>query len=254
MATSTLPATVPVPRHALTFALDELEWRQAENGRSDDYTLRGHAAVFNRLSDDLGGFRELLEPGAFRAALRGSPDVRLLFNHDPNFVLARTSAGSLELREDGTGLHVWARVAPLTWVADLRASMQRGDIDQMSFAFTLRDGGDDWAVADDGTVVRTIRADGVDTLFDVSVVTFPAYPQTDAAMRELRHAVDSGRLPADVLGEPAATDGTAAPSGPAADAPRTHQGGGASRALAIARRRARLAIERTPTPTRSESS
>lgn len=192
METDTLPA-LPVLRRAVTLPLDEVEWRDSNNGT--DYTMRGHAAVFGRLSEDLGGFRELIEQGAFRDALRGTPDVRLLFNHDPNFVMARTRSGSLELREDQTGLHVWARVAPMQWVTDLRTSMQRGDIDQMSFAFTIRDGGDDWAIAEDGTVVRTIRADGVDELFDVSVVTFPAYPQTDAAMRSvLDDAVKRGRL------------------------------------------------------------
>lgn len=197
-------------RHAVKFTLENVEWRQAENGRSDDYTLRGHAAVFNKLSDDLGGFRELLEPGAFRAALRGSPDVRLLIDHQ-GLPLARTASGTLELREDSVGLHVWARVAPSERTTELRSAMQRGDVDQMSFAFTLHDGegADDWAVTDTGSVVRTIRADGVADLYDVSVVTFPAYPQTDAGMRDLRTAVDLGRLPASVLGEPDPTESPA---------------------------------------------
>jgi HK97 family phage prohead protease len=237
---------VPVLRH--TFALDHVEWRQAENGRSEDFTLRGHAAVFNKLSEDLGGFREILEPGAFRAALRKNPDVRLLFNHDPNYVMARTASGTLELREDQAGLHVWARVAPLAWVADLRASMQRGDIDQMSFAFTLRDEGDDWAVTEDGTVVRTIRGDGVDLLADVSVVTYPAYPQTDAGMRELRTAVEHGRLPASVLGEPDPTmPASAPPDGVAGeDVSRTAPGGDANpnHRLQLARRKARKRMSR----------
>lgn len=245
MSSLMVPAS-PVLRHA--FSLDNIEWRQAENGRSEDYTLRGHAAVFNHLSDDLGGFRELLQPGAFRAALRKQPDVRLLFNHDPNFVMARTASGTLELREDSTGLHVWARIAPLKWVDDLRTSMQRGDIDQMSFAFTLRDeeGSDEWAVAEDGTVIRTIRSDGVADLFDVSVVTYPAYPQTDAAMRELRSAVDRGRLPASVLGEPASVEATA-PFGVAGDESTPHApGGGVNRELQAAKRRARIQAAKTP--------
>lgn len=205
---STLTAPAGELRHALTVKFNDLEFRKAQNGRSDNYTLRGHAAVFNSLSEDLGGFRELLEPGAFRAALRGNPDVRLLFNHDSNRVLARTTASvdgkpSLELREDKDGLHVWAVIQPRSWVNDLAIEMAGGLIDQMSFAFSLREEGDDWAVAEDGTVVRTIRRDGVDGLFDVSVVTYPAYPATEVGMRELRNAVDRGRLPASVLGEPA---------------------------------------------------
>ncbi len=213
MTSLTEPATVPGLRHALTVTFDDLEFRKAQNGRSENYTLRGHAAVFNSLSEDLGGFRELLEPGAFRSALRGTPDVRLLFNHDSNRVLARTTASvdgkpSLELREDKTGLHVWAVIQPRSWVNDLAVEMAGGLIDQMSFAFSLREGGDDWAVTEDGTVVRTIRADGVEDLFDVSVVTFPAYPASEVGMRELRNAVESGRLPASVLGESAETVAT----------------------------------------------
>lgn len=214
---TTLPA-LPVLRRAITLPLDTVEWRDSGNG--NDYTLRGHAAVFGRLSEDLGGFREMLEPGAFRGALRGGPDVRLLFNHDPNFVMARTASQTLELREDATGLHVWARVAPTQWVTDLRTSMQRGDVDQMSFAFTIREGGDDWAIAEDGTVVRTIRTDGVEQLFDASVVTYPAYPQTDAAMRTvLDDAVKRGRL---VLPGAAETDDAALQAAADAEARTRH--------------------------------
>ncbi len=222
MSSTIEPAPLPGLRHALTVTFEDLEFRKAQNGRSDNYTLRGHAAVFNSLSEDLGGFRELLEPGAFRAALRGNPDVRLLFNHDSNRVLARTTAyvdgkPSLELREDKDGLHVWAVIQPRSWVNDLAVEMAGGLIDQMSFAFSLREDGDDWAVADDGTVVRTIRRDGVDGLFDVSVVTYPAYPATEVGMRELRNAVDRGRLPASVLEEPAVADVTEAAEERSAD-------------------------------------
>jgi len=243
-----LPAALPVVRHA---HFDELDFRKAQNGRSENYTLRGHAAVFNSLSDDLGGFRELLEPGAFRGALRGTPDVRLLFNHDMNRVMARTTAKvdgkpSLELREDKSGLHVWAVVTPRMWVDDLAIEMAGGLIDQMSFAFDIKEeGGDDWAVAEDGTVVRTIRQDGVDTLYDVSVVTYPAYASTEVAMRELRNAVASGRLPAEVLGEPASPQ-VSAPISAVDEAPRGLSGGAVQ--LERARRKARMAIERTPTP------
>lgn len=238
-------------RHAVVARFDELDIRKAQNGRSENYTLRGHAALFNSLSDDLGGFRELIEPRAFRKALRGKPDVRLLVNHDANRVLARTTAQvdgkeSLELREDKDGLHVWAVIQPRTWVDDLAVEMRSGLIDQMSFAFTIGEGGDDWAVTEDGIVVRTIRADGVDELFDVSVVTYPAYTQTDAAMRELRNAVARGRLPAEVLGESAKTE-VSAPN-PAADAAPRRIAGGAVQ-LERARRKARMALERTPTPT-----
>lgn len=178
--------------------IEDIEWR--ESGTGDDYTFRGHAAPFNKLSEDLGGFRELIEPGFFRSALRKTPDVRFLVNHDANLILARTASGTLELREDQKGLHVWARVGKTSYARDLRISMQRGDLDQMSFAFTVLAGGDDWAVAEDGTIVRTLRADGSDELFDVSVVTFPAYTQTDASMRSLARALQTAP-PDEVLQE-----------------------------------------------------
>lgn len=192
------PVLQPAVKRDLVVPLDSVEWRDSGNPEAkNETTLRGHAAVFNSLSEDLGGFREIIEPGAFRAILRKQPDVRLLFNHDPNYVMARTASDSLELREDGSGLHVFARVdRSISWVNDLRASMQRGDIDQMSFAFTIREGGDDWAVTEDGQIVRTIRADGVDGLYDASVVTYPAYRKTDVNMRSvLDQAISTGRLP-----------------------------------------------------------
>lgn len=249
MSAITEPASESAVRRALVVPLEQVEWRESGNG--SDFTLRGHAAVFNSLSEDLGGFRELIESGAFRGALRGKPDVRLLFNHDPNFVMARTASGSLELREDKDGLHVWARVAPLGWVKDLRESMQRGDIDQMSFAFTIREGGDDWAVTEDGSIVRTIRADGVDELFDVSVVTYPAYRATAVSMRSvLENAARNGRLPEDVAG--AITDLAPETAGADESTSRSDAGGdGAARVnprVAAARARGRVAIHNTPTP------
>jgi HK97 family phage prohead protease len=187
-------------RRELVVHLDEIEWRDSGNAaKKNETTLRGHAAIFNSLSEDLGGFRELIEPGFFRAALRKQPDVRLLFNHDPNYVLARTVSNTLELREDARGLHVFATVdKTIGWVQDLRTSMQRGDIDQMSFAFTLNDeDSDDWAVTEDGTVVRTLRTDGAKDIYDTSVVTYPAYRATHVDMRSaLQSAIDLGRLPA----------------------------------------------------------
>lgn len=192
LATGTTAAPV---RRSLIASVDQLEWRKSSNGA--DYTLTGHAAVFDQWSEELwtfaGTFRERIAAGAFAHVLAQKPDVRLLFNHDGNFALARTKSGTLELTEDDTGLRVWARVAPTSYATDLRLAMQRGDIDQMSFAFTV--GEDEWHEDHDTEQVeRTILR--VDELFDVSVVTFPAYPDTDATMRELRAAADAGWIAA----------------------------------------------------------
>lgn len=163
---------------------------------ADDTTprIRGHAAVFNSLSLDLGGFRELIAPGAFAGALES--DVRALFNHDPNFVLGRTKSGTLSLTEDETGLLMDASAPDTQWARDLVVSIERGDISQMSFGFRTRK--DAWEQRA-GEIVRTLLE--VD-LFDVSPVTFPAYTDTDVAVRSLAAARRSGAIRA----APAAED------------------------------------------------
>lgn len=153
--------------------------------KRDDGTRKivGHAAVFNSLSEDLGGFREQIIPGAFLEAIE-KDDVRALFNHDPNFVLGRNRAGTLTMKEDARGLAIEI-VAPGTQtIQDLVvAPIERGDVSQMSFAFSVKPGGQDWAKDDEGGVVRTLKKL---RLFDVSPVTYPAYAATDVAVREWR--------------------------------------------------------------------
>ena len=119
--------------------------------------VTGYAAVFSSLSQDLGGFREQIMPGAFTTSLANQPDVRALFNHDPNLVLGRTKAGTLELAEDGTGLQ-WSATLPDTTVArDLAISVERGDIDQCSFGFYCLE--DDWSMDSSGDD-RSLGAEG----------------------------------------------------------------------------------------------
>lgn len=188
--------TTPEQTRTLVVPLEDVEWRDSgDPERKEETTLRGHAAVFNSLSEDLGGFREIIEPGFFREALRRKPDVRLLVNHE-GLPLARTASGTLELREDDRGLHVFARLdRGDPDVEQLRRKMQRGDVDQMSFAFTLREDGDEWEDRDEG-ILRRLLPGGADELFDVSVVTFPAYRSTDVTMRSvLQDAISRGRVP-----------------------------------------------------------
>jgi len=135
-------------------------------------TITGHAAVFNQLSSDLGGFRELIAPDAFSGVL--NDDVRALVNHDPNLLLARTSSGTLNLEQTEKGLSFAFDVPDTTYGRDLIISMERGDITQSSFAFTIED--DSWETTKDGEV-RTINK--VKQLYDVSPVTYPAYPDAD---------------------------------------------------------------------------
>ncbi len=139
--------------------------------------ISGHAAVFNSLSEDLWGFREKIAPGAFKDALAKS-DIRALLNHDPNYVLGRTKNGTLRAWEDEAGLAVEIDPPPTRWAGDLLVSIDRGDISQMSFAFRV--GEEEWGDVD-GVKERTIVS--FDEIFDVSAVTYPAYPETDVSLR-----------------------------------------------------------------------
>ncbi len=138
----------------------------------------GRAAVFNALSEDLGGFRERIAPGAFAATIAEN-DIRALINHRSDHVLGRNRAGTLTLAEDEEGLSVRITPPETSYARDLATSISRGDISGMSFGFrTLTD---EWNV-EEGEPVRTLKAV---RLFDVSAVTFPAYPQTEVALRAL---------------------------------------------------------------------
>jgi len=140
--------------------------------------IYGYSAVFDQLSEDLGGFREKIAQGAFTKTIQ-TADVRALFNHDPNYVLGRCKSGTLSLEEDSVGLRIENTPPDTQWARDLLVTMRRGDVDQMSFAFeTVRDSWEQDKTT--GTVTRTLLECN---LMDVSPVTFPAYPKTSAAVR-----------------------------------------------------------------------
>jgi HK97 family phage prohead protease len=151
--------------------------------------LVGYAALFDELSEDLGGFRERIAPGAFAASVGG--DVRALFNHDTNLILGRTRAKTLRLSEDQRGLQCEITLPDTSTARDLRESIRVGNVDQMSFGFRTRK--DSWDDVD-GDIVRTLIEV---ELFDVSPVTFPAYPQTEIALRSMG-AWEAERAPATV--------------------------------------------------------
>lgn len=140
--------------------------------------LVGHAAVFNSLSEDLGGWREKIAPGTFAESIKTS-DIRALFNHNPEKILGRNTAGTLKLSEDNVGLLAEYDIPDTTDGRDLLVSVKRGDITQQSFGFVVLPGGAKWQM-EDGGLVRTLT--NVE-LFDVSPVTYPAYPTTDIAAR-----------------------------------------------------------------------
>ncbi len=151
-------------------------------GEGETKTLVGYAAKFGVRSEDLGGFVESIAPGAFDRAISEGHDVRALWNHNADVVLGRTKAGTLRLFVDEVGLKIETDLPDTQAARDLRVSVARGDVSQMSFGFRTK--GDEWRT-EDGVPYRTLT--DLD-LFDVSPVTYPAYPQTEVSVRALDQA------------------------------------------------------------------
>jgi HK97 family phage prohead protease len=151
-------------------------------GEESKPVIVGHAAVFNSLSENLGGFRELIKPGAFDEVIKD--DVRALFNHNEDLVLGRTTAGTLRLSIDERGLHYEIDPPDTQLARDLLISMRRGDVNRSSFAFGIDRDGQEWSEDDEGRVIRTIH--NFKRLHDVSPVTFPAYQAAESSIRSLQ--------------------------------------------------------------------
>lgn len=153
-----------------------IEFREAENSGG---VIRGYAAVFNSETAVGSCFRERVSPGCFAKAV--SADVRALFNHQTGAVLGRTKAGTLRLQEDSRGLAVEIDLPNTQLARDLTASMNRGDIDGMSFGFrAIRE---EWDETGDVPLRTLLEVE----LLEVSVVTFPQYDEAAAeiALRSL---------------------------------------------------------------------
>ena len=139
---------------------------------SDEMIIEGYAALYDN-ETNIGPFRETIARGAFDDVLNN--DVRALMNHDPNLVLGRTGAGTLELELDDTGLKYRVHLGEQQYAKDLYESVKRGDISQSSFAFTIAE--QSW---NENRTVRSV--DKVATLLDVSPVTYPAYKDTEGLL------------------------------------------------------------------------
>jgi uncharacterized protein len=170
-----------------TFEIEGLELRA---GDGQQPTISGYAVVFDSLSEvmvDGRGrqFRERFAPTAFDRALGSGPDVRALWNHNPDYPLGRVRNGTLRVAKDGRGVR-FDLVPPATsWGQDAVESIRRGDVSGVSFGFSVRRDGtaDTWEKPGvDGVALRTVLdAD----LYEVSPVTFPAYPATSVAVRSV---------------------------------------------------------------------
>jgi HK97 family phage prohead protease len=170
----------------------KFELRAVEDG--DGMTFTGYAAVFNAPSEPLP-FIERIAPGAFKRSLKARNDIKLLWNHDTGAVLGSTRAGTLKLEEDSYGLRVTAVLPDTNLGRDVRTLVQRGDVNAMSFGFSVPAGGDTWNADGTERTLKSVR------IFEVSVVAYPAYQQTSgtATVRSfdavaIRAEVDADKL------------------------------------------------------------
>jgi Escherichia/Staphylococcus phage prohead protease len=167
-------ASIMIERRA--FRVSEIRVEQGEKR-----TITGHAAVFNSKSEEIfgvKGVREVIRAGAFAKSISRGDDIRALWNHDPNFILGRSKNHTLEISEDDIGLKVRIFPPDSTLADGFLETIRRGDVDQMSFGF--RTVSDAWQQQGGETIRELLEVD----LFDVSPVTFPAYKQTDVAVRD----------------------------------------------------------------------
>lgn len=142
-------------------------------------SITGYAAKFNSETTIAGEFREMLAPGCFRRTLRENPDVLMLIGHDLNRVLGRTSAGTLELREDGTGLWFSLTPDPTTPSGqEAVGTVRRGDVRGCSFGFRVR--AEEWR---DGGARLPLRIVKDVDLFEITLTGLPAYDDTSASIR-----------------------------------------------------------------------
>ncbi len=138
----------------------------------------GHASIYDSKSNNLGGFYEYIARGAFTDELIEKSDVRALINHDPNLILARSTSGTLDLSVDEKGLRYSFQIPETSYGKDLAINMKNGNLNQSSFAFIVGKNGDEWTTDDEGNDIRTITA--IDRLYDISVVSYPAYNDSES--------------------------------------------------------------------------
>lgn len=160
----------------------DIERRAAQSlDKGDENKLVGYAAIFDAPSEGLPGFTEIVRPGAFSRSLQEGRDVIAVVHHDLRQVLGRLNARTLRLSEDEKGLRFEIDLPDTSAGRDVGVSVARGDMRGASFAFTVPDGGDKWAVEGDIVTRELMDVD----LHDITVTAVPVYQDTQVAKRAL---------------------------------------------------------------------
>ena len=168
------------------------EFRTSDNiiAKDDENMIvEGYALKFNKESNLLGEFVEVISPEALRNA--DLSDVRCLIDHNSSYVLGRTVADTLKLEVDDVGLRFRCELPNTSYARDLYENIKLGNINQCSFGFTIEEDGDEFERREDGIFKRTVNK--IRSLFDVSIVTYPAYEDTDVApaLRSIKNIKES---------------------------------------------------------------
>lgn len=146
---------------------------------SNSRTVQGYAILFNTMSCDLGGFTEVIKPESLDGV--DLSDVALVYAHDNNSILARSSAGNLTTQVDDTGLFFSAKLPETTLANDVLANVEAGNLKGMSFAFTIPDGGDEWTRQQDGSLLHTVNQIGI--ISELTITAYPAYTETSIELK-----------------------------------------------------------------------
>ncbi len=188
------PTTTNLPTQEIEKRVFQISYRVADEdtnepgqNKAESRTVVGQAALFGVTANIGGFFRERIEPGAFKNALKKS-DVRALFNHNPDYVLGRTKSGTLKVMETDSGLDYEFDSPKTTIGNDLLVMLSRGDVDQSSFAFTVLKDRWERGSTDSELPLRVIEE--AEQIYDVSPVTYPAYNETTVSARSMTKATE----------------------------------------------------------------
>lgn len=149
---------------------------------TQDMVVEGYAIIFNTPSEDLGGFKEIINPQALNDV--NVSDVKCLINHDFNYVIGRTQAETLEMHVDSKGLYFKCYLPNTSYARDIYENIKAGNVNQCSFFYTLPlndDTARTWTV-ENGEYIQTINK--IDQLIEVSIVTVPAYQDTNVEVAQ----------------------------------------------------------------------